>query len=382
MFEEFLQPAPAELYAPDSFHDMQLGSQIVPDAYPEGMHIALFGVKEDRGSVRNNGCAQAPDQIRQHLFSRARLLPEASIVDLGNLEMGASVNDTYVAISKVVNELIRLRVLPVIIGGSHDLTFGQFGAYHDLQRNINITIADNCIDLKQEPGNPDDESFLLNIFRYEPSYIFNFSQVGYQTHLSSQNAVELLDKLHFDSFRLGKVRSAIDEMEPVLRNSNLFSFDMSVVRLSDAPGNRCAGPNGLFAEEACQLASYAGQSEMVDSFGLYGCNPSVDQGNQSAQLAADIIWYFMNGFYNRKHDFPSDEDPDYVKFTIHFKENKYELNFWKSKKSDRWWMEVPAANKQRNQKKFHLLPCSYSDYQMACREELPERWIRAYQKFS
>ncbi|MEO6168938.1 MAG: formimidoylglutamase [Chitinophagales bacterium] len=382
MFEEFLQQAPAELLAGENYSENQLGLNVISDLNPEGMQIALVGVKEDRGSVKNNGCAEAPDLIRRELFSRSKISSDTKIIDLGNIEMGETIRDTYVALSKVVNELIHLKVLPVIIGGSHDLTFGQFGAYHDLNRIINMTVADNTIDLKAEQPEMDDEGFLLNTLSYEPSYIFNFNQIGYQTHLTSQSAVELLDKLHFDSYRLGKVKSAIEEMEPVLRGTNLFSFDMSVIRYSDSPGNRNATPNGLFAEEACQLASYAGQGEKVDSFGIYGCNPSVDVRGQSVQLAADIIWYFLNGFYNRKNDYPKEDDPDYVKFTIHFKENKYEMNFWKSKKTDRWWMEVPGGNKPRNQKKFHLLPCSYNDYQMACREELPERWIKAYQKLS
>ncbi len=382
MFEEFLQQAPAELLAGENYAANQLGLSVISEMNPEGMQLALIGVKEDRGSVRNNGCAEAPDLIRKQLFSRAKLAHDAKIIDLGNIEMGETIRDTYIALSKVVNELIHLKVMPVIIGGSHDLTFGQFGAYHDLGKMINITVADNTIDLKEEQPKMDDEGFLLNTLSYEPSYIFNFSQIGYQTHLTSPAAIELLDKLHFDSYRLGKIRSGVDEMEPVLRGTNLFSFDMSVIRFSDSPGSRTASPNGLFAEEACQLASYAGQSDRLDSFGIYGCNPTVDVRGQSVQLAADIIWYFMNGYYHRKEDYPKEEDADYVKYTIHFKENKYEMNFWKSKKSDRWWMEVPSGNKPRNQKKFHLLPCSYNDYQMACREELPERWIRAYQKLS
>jgi hypothetical protein len=136
----------------------------------------------------------------------------------------------------------------------------------------------------------------------------------------------------------------------------------------------------LFAEEACQLARYAGQSDLVDSFGIYGCNTSLDVREQSAQLAAHIAWYFIDGVYSRQQDQPKENDDDYIKYTIHFKENQYEMSFWKSKKTEHWWMEVPAGSKTRNQKKFHLIPCSYNDYQMACREELPERWIKAYHK--
>jgi hypothetical protein len=249
-----------------------------------------------------------------------------------------------------------------------------------MNRMINITVADNTIDLKEEQASIDDERFLLDILSYDPSFIFNFNHIGFQTHLTSLQSIELLSKLHFDAYRLGKVKANIIEMEPVLRSTNLFSLDMSLIRFSDAPGNRNATPNGLFAEEACQLARFAGESDLLDSFGIYGCNPSVDTGSQTTALAATIIWYFMDGFYNRKNDYPADDDANYVRYTIHFKENKYEMNFWKSKKTDHWWMEVPAGNKARNQKKFHLVPCSYNDYQSASREELPERWIQAYQK--
>jgi hypothetical protein len=193
--------------------------------------------------------------------------------------------------------------------------------------------------------------------------------------------VELIDKLNLDSFRLGKVKMNIHDMEPVMRGSNLLSLDLSAVRFADAAGHGKATPNGLFAEEICQLARYAGESEQVDSFGLYGCNPSLDSRNQTAQLSAQIIWYFIDGFYNRKNDFPKEGDAGYLKYTIHFKENQYEMNFWKSKKTDRWWMEVPTGGK-RNKKKFHIIPCTYEDYQMACTEELPDRWIKTYQKLS
>ena len=73
-------------------------------------------------------------------------------------------------------------------------------------------------------------------------------------------ATETFEKLHFDSHRLGIIRSNSSEMEPVLRNTNLFAMDMSAVRYADAPGCANASPNGLNGEDACQLAYYAGLS--------------------------------------------------------------------------------------------------------------------------
>jgi arginase family enzyme len=383
MLEEFLQPTDPEIFSPGNFSSQTLGSSVVRDGHAEGMSIAIVGVNEDRGTVQNTGCSQAPDIVRRQLYSLSQFDTVTKILDLGNIQQGEFISDTYVALSKVVNELLSMKILPVIIGGSHDLTCGQFRGYHGLNRMINVSVIDNTIDLKDGFREViDDERFLLDILSYEPSCIFNFNQIGYQTHLVSYQAVELLNKLQFESHRLGKVRADLVETEPVLRGTNLLSFDMSAIRFCDAPGHGKATPNGLFAEEACQLARYAGQGDVIDSFGIYGCNPTLDSRNQTSQLAASIIWYFIDGFNSRKNDYPAEEDAEYTKYTIHFRENKYEMNFWKSKKTDRWWMEVPSGNMAGNHKKFHLLPCSYKDYQMACQEELPERWIKAFNKIS
>jgi arginase family enzyme len=287
-----------------------------------------------------------------------------------------------VALSRVVSEMIRLKVIPVIIGGSHDLTFGQYGGYHDSSRRINLSVVDSMIDFFDGEEEINDENFLGRVFVAEPSVLHHTAAIAYQTHLVTPKSLEVMEKLNFENYRLGKVRADINEIEPVFRNTHLCSFDLSAVRFADSPANYTASPNGLFGEELCQLARFAGQSDSVDSFGLYGCNLAYDSRDQTVKLAAQVIWYFLDGVANRRHDFPSVQDENYLKYTIQFKENRYEMNFWKSRKSDRWWMEVPSSESRRNQKKFHFVPCSYADYQMACREEIPERWLKAMAKFT
>lgn len=385
MFEEFLCLPDDDIYD-QHFDDFHFGEQIIsPTMLPdnlEGIKVAILGVREDRGSKHNVGSAHAPDEIRKQLFTLAKFNTEIKFADLGNIEPGATLNDTYVALSKVVNELIHLNIIPVIIGGSHDLTFGQYGGYQDLRRNINLCVIDSMIDFNNDQEEINDENFLGRIFVMEPSWLFEAAVVALQTHLTSSKVLDVMEKLHFESYRLGRVRTDIYEMEPVLRGTHLCSFDLSSVRFADSPANYTASPNGLFGEEACQLSRYAGQSDSVDSFGLYGCNLAYDNRDQSTKLAAQVIWYFLDGVCSRKKDFPQEQDENYLKFTVQFKENKYEMNFWKSKMSDRWWMEVPVINSKRNHKKFHLVPCSYNDYQLACSEEVPDRWMKTYAKLS
>jgi len=160
------------------------------------------------------------------------------------------------------------------------------------------------------------------------------------------------------------------------------SFDIASVRQSDAPAAATSTPNGLYGEEFCQLAWYSGLSDKVSSVGFYEYNPSLDKRNQTALLISQAVWYFINGFYNRKNEFPSMNEEQFLKFRVIIEEQEHEIVFFKSTMSDRWWMNVPypdssSASKYNRQR---LVPCSYDDYKKACNEDIPERWWKTYQK--
>lgn len=387
MFEEFLSPLRiSDFIDIESLHTHQWGRHILFNRNGiddlEGVDIAIFGVMEDRASVRNRGCDKAPDFVRHHLYQLYKQDYPIKIADIGNISKGETVRDTYVAVSKLVAELLSMKIVPVIIGGSHDLTYGQYGGYQELEEIINLTIADSFIDIRENEPEITSDNFLLRVLTHTPNYLFNYSHIAYQTHFTPPLTVETLDKLHFDCYRLGKLTNGLEEMEPVLRNTHTFSFDISAVRYSDAPGNRNATPNGITGEQACQLARYAGLSEQLTSFGIYEINPELDTREQTVQLAAQMIWYFADGFYNRKSERPIENDEHFLKYTVHFKDNQYDMTFWKSQKTDMWWMEVPVGGAPKINRRNRIMPCTYDDYQQACKEELPERWLKAYHKLS
>lgn len=120
----------------------------------------------------------------------------------------------------------------------------------------------------------------------------------------------------------------------------------------------------------------------MTSFGLYEVNPVADNRDQTVQLAAQMIWYFVDGYYNRRKLQPAEDNRDFTKYLVHFKDTNFEMVFWKNVKTDMWWMEVPSGHKSKRPDKKHLIPCSYEDYQLACREELPERWLKTHEKLS
>ncbi len=377
----------AELKTEEEFKIKRIGDLIkiyseektFPDL--EGTDIAIIGVKEDRRSFRNEGCMSAPDFVRKYFYSLFPVNDSIRIADLGNIKRGFEIEDTYFAVKTVVAELIQNKIVPIIIGGGQDLSFANYKAYESMGQIINIAQVDSSFDLGETEDENNSRSYLSKIITHQPNYLFNFTNIGYQSYYVDQDAVDLMKNLFFDTYRLGVVRADMEEVEPIVRNADMLTFDISSIRQSDAPGNNNATPNGFYGEEACQIVRYAGLSDKLTSIGFYEINPKKDVNNQTSQLTAQMIWYFTEGFYNRKKDFPYKEKGDYIKYLVTMKKEAHEIVFYKSKKSDRWWMEVPCPmNLKVKYERHYLVPCSIKDYETACRDDVPDRWWQVYQK--
>ena len=164
------------------------------------------------------------------------------------------------------------------------------------------------------------------------------------------------------------VKEDIEEMEPVIRNSHFVSFDISAIKNSSAPANKIS-PNGFNGEEACTLAQYAGLSSNLSSFGIYGYQPEHDVNQLTALQIAQMIWYFIDGKYRSKQEADINERNSFNQYHTFFAE--VDTVFLQSKRSNRWWMQMPD-------KKF--IACSQKDYKKASMDEMPERWLRAQER--
>lgn len=389
---DFFSPIDTEKFTPKhGFLTSQLGVKVefytdtFPDLEEKKYDLAIIGVKDDRGAVNNNGCSLAPDYFREQFYLLNEGNFSAKIIDLGNIIAGQAVSDTYFALKTVVTELIKLDIVPIIIGGGQDLTYAQYMGYENLEQKVDLLVVDNRFDLEQdeiEDVATTSQSYLTKIFFHQPNYLFNFSNMGYQTYFVSQDSLRVMDKLYFDVHRLGEFVSDLSVSEPVIRNANMVSFDMGAIRSSDACGNSNMVPNGFYGEDACRIARYAGMSDKLTSIGFYEFNPAFDKGGQTAMLLSQMVWYFVDGYYSRKKDFPLTPKSQYIIYRASVNDGATEVNFVKSKKSDRWWMQVPyPANGSKNER-FHLVPCKYEDYNTAVKGEMPDLWWRTYQKLT
>ncbi|TSD62969.1 formimidoylglutamase [Inquilinus sp. KBS0705] len=389
---DFFTPIDLKKISPkNGFYTSQLGDKIEHHsvAFPDleqKIDIAIIGVMDDRNAVNNPGCALGPDYVREKLYQLNEGAYTTKIVDLGNIARGEKVTDTYFALKTVVEELVKKDIIPIIIGGGQDLTYAQYMGYEASEQKVDLLVIDSHFDLEEdefaETIETTSASYLNKIFLHEPNYLFNYSNLGYQTYFASQDSLRVMDKLYFDVHRLGEITGNVAVAEPIIRNANVVSFDIGAIRSSDAAGNANAKPNGFYGEEACQICRYAGFNDKLSSIGFYEFNPAYDNNGQTAMLLSQMIWYFIDGVYNRKKDFPLNPKSQYLIYKTSLKHDEHEVVFVKSKKSDRWWMQVPYPSGGSKNERFHLVPCRYEDYKTAVSGEMPDLWWRTYQKLN
>jgi len=344
--------------------------------------IAILGVPEARYSTHNEDANSAPDEIRKEFYKLFYWKNDVSILDLGNLILGKTVEDTYAVLSDIVAYLIENKTVPVILGGSNDLAFANYQAYTKLEKIVNIVSVDSRFDLGNEKDPISANGYLNKIVLQQPNYLLNYSNIGYQTYLNSKEDLELMNQLYFETYRVGILRKDMEEIEPIVRNAEMMALDISAVRQSDAPGNTNASVNGFYGEEICHIASFAGLSDKLSSFGIYEYNPLLDYNTQTSQLISQVLWYFIEGFTYRQNDILFKDQEQYLKHVVPVTNALNELIFYQSKKTGRWWIEVPFFHVKSQQDKKYFLPCSPNDFDTACKDTVPERWWRTYHKLN
>ena len=369
------------------FSELTIGGSIVRNvegSFPEIQMggVALIYVPEFRGDSKFSSVqSSASDAFRTSFYELYKGIDwSMPVYDLGDILPGNELDDTYFAVGQVVAELVKKKVVPLIIGGSQDLTLALYKGYEKLEQTINLC----CVDHKLDLGDPDSETnadgFISQLLLQRPCFLFNHANIGLQAPFASKVEFELFEKLYFDICRLGEFNADFRKAEPHLRNSDILSIDFKSIRASELLNVNYISPNGFYADQICQISKYAGISDKLTSFGVFNFIPEKKAGAASA-LLAQIIWYFIDGFSQRKGDFPIGSKKDYLKFTVHLDDFKDEVIFYKSNKSERWWMEVPyPAQSASKYERHHLVPCDLQDYEQAMKNEIPNLWWKTYQK--
>lgn len=345
---------------------------------PDDRKIALIGITDSR----NGDSTDEADNIRRYLYRLCRSDYARHVIDMGNFSVAYD-EKSFESLGFALSELISHNLTPIILNGRQSLTYAQYLSFAYLRQYVNLVLFDSAIDFDlQEHKRMNENNYLQNMLTIEPNYLFNMSILGFQGYFVDQNIQEFLSKLNFDLVRLGEMRTHPQDTEPLLRSAHLISWDLGAIRHSDAAGTLHPGPNGLYGEEACQFCRYAGLGSNVRSAGFYNYDLSADDSGQTAHLVAQMIWYFLDGYLNRYPENPGESMDDFFKYITNHHNKDYQIIFYKSKRTDRWWMEVPVIDHETAEQVKFYMPCSYLDYQQASQDIVPDRWLMAVRKLS
>lgn len=349
----------------------------IQDGLPslKGVSLVIIGVLENRRDANALFQVESLDQVRENLYELYPGNWSSVLADLGDIHAGDSVEDTYYVVQQITEYFLREGIIPIFLGGSQDLMYPIYRAFDEFQHMINLVNVDCRFDLGNIELPITSRNYVGKMIASEPYNLFNYSNLGFQTYFNSQEEIDLLDRMFFDAIRLGHLDSDITLAEPIMRDADIVGVDMNVVRAGDLSWEK-ANPNGLDGKQVCSLSRYAGISDRLKVFGVFEIE---SEKNSGAQLVAEMIWYFIEGVNYRSFEYPVDIANRCVIYKVPIDEET--LTFYKSYDSGRWWIDLPFISNSNNKLKQNtLLPCDRRDYEMACDQILPERWLKARRK--
>ena len=342
--------------------------------------ILLIGLPE-RSFQSSQVSFKGANKIRTQIYKLSVPGIAPKLVDMGNLKPKDSPEAFYEMLAYVMGELIKEGKTVLLLGGTQDMAYGQYMGYEGLNRAIEYVHIDSRFDAEDSDLALNNRTFNHKIFVHRPDYLFSYTNLGYQSYFISDSQRKALKELDFLAVRYGELYQRIEEAEPPLRTADMVSFDLSAIRSGECPAVSNPSPGGLSAMEACRIARYAGLSYGISSFGISEYVWDKDPQDQSALLAAMMVWYFVDGFYNKREDFPAADRSNLRKYAVQLHASIESINFYQHPITGRWWMEVPYQKEigKRNPK-TKIVSCSEKDYEFAKTDDIPERWWLTYNK--
>jgi len=313
IFELFEPPDEALFYSRGDQDDPRMGDIVLRKIKEfEDVDVVIIGVPQDEGVKRNKGrpgTKEAPNEVRKYFyrltpfnFNFQKQLTELKIFDLGNLKVDGTLEQIHERLEQVVYEFVRKGILPIVIGGGHDIAFPDYlGFAKNFDERIVINI-DTHLDLRDATQRNSGTSFRQILeCDFKPKKLI---ELGIQNYANSiqhfnyavENGVVIFT---LDEIRKAGIYSFLEMLRGEVKGFPVhISFDVDSVRNSDAPGVSATYPDGLSADEVFKIALYFGLNFNVKVLDIAELNPVFDVDGKSARLVAFFILNFLTGVLN------------------------------------------------------------------------------------
>ena len=336
MLEHWISPLDTSLFDALSSTRNSLGKQV---------QFEYGSQTQKRAAAIIGADTKWANRVRRHLYRFSADFQSLALTDLGNFR---SSQPDFMC--EAIKELIDSGVIPIILGAprSFDLPLIKSLAKRKDYSNSLIVAESLPAWLEFESESPKTQ-FL-----------------GMQQHVTMPVLQSMAIDRHFPILRLGASRDGLEEVEPYARESNALLFDLSSMRMADLLAQKARSSSGYCTEEACRIMRYSGLSPLLQCVAVTGHDPMCLSHDVSANTTAQLCWYLLSGLNSRVDEKPATTD-NFTQYTIQLSECEFDLTFFKSKRSGRWWVQIPGKDNVETH------PCAHADYVSACEDRVTGR---------
>jgi formiminoglutamase len=301
--------------------DPRMGDQVLRGEknFSDEITVGIVGVPVDDGVKRNGGRVGAktgPDAIRTEFYKRTPFVigkekspSSVPVFDFGNVKVGKTLEETHETLAEVVRTLVNAGIVPIVLGGGHDIAYPNFVGFSEGKKNVGVINIDTHLDYQKPiPKRNSGTSFRQMLDQHmSPLNAMNLVEIGIQSFANASDHYSELIERGATIFSLRDVR--VDGISKVLElayelatsstDSLYMSFDLDAVHSADAPGVSAPLPTGLTPEEFLTAALFAGKRRKTKLIDIVEMNPKYDIDGRTAKLAALAMMYFLTGIANR-----------------------------------------------------------------------------------
>jgi len=277
------------------------------------IHIALIGYVCDEGVRRNLGrvgTKEGPRVIRERLAKLPIHFDTKRVADVGDIIcIDEDMESSQKAFANSINILISNKILPIALGGGHDMAYGHFmGIKNSLKDNrkkkIGIINFDahfdlRPVELKGNSGTPFNQ--IISELGEEGQTVDYFA-IGIQRQSNTKELFDIAKNEHVEyainydcessSAELGALK---ERLTPLIKNNDYLyvTIDMDGFSSAYAPGVSAPSPLGFTPFFVFKMLKFLIDTGKIISVDIVELNPTLDNDNRTANLAAKLVDFIV-----------------------------------------------------------------------------------------
>ena len=268
--------------------------------------IGIIGYVCDEGVKRNQGrigASKGPKSVRNQLGKLPIHFENKNIVDFGDIFcVDENLEDCQTALSKMISKLITNNVLPIAIGGGHDIAFANFNGIknalkNSTKNNIGIINFDAHFDLRKVENQPNSGTPFNQILSENKNASYFAIGIQQQSNtkelfeIAAKNKVSFVSNFECETFNIdlkNNLNSFIEKVDYLYITIDLDGFSSAFAPGVSAPSSLGYSPSFVY-----QVITFLFQSKKVISCDIAELNPDFDIDNSTSKLAAKLLDFIV-----------------------------------------------------------------------------------------